>query len=435
MSICYKTLFEVRVLHEYYLTEPDGKNVFDHAAAAARAAFLLEHGMNESRNINQDLEFVVPAGAREQYPFVLLPTYAGFKVCIEVIPRKTVSGVTTYWPKFPLTDTTGFPVLLLRRNGNIDSYSNGRLNIPARSAFYFSNEQYAGNKVFPFLSNAVPTEAADAVYEQGELASFGANDLRAFYRDAANNGQWLPIAGGSAVNESDRLLVPLTFLYAVPSQDNVSDLAFNLLAPDGTPVFQDAFTNISTGAVSLRIPPQAVRSVIQQVPAENAAYTLLVTGNGGFSKTHKLLFYDGTGYAGTWALVHIKTRSANADFDLLNSDGSLRVQRQLDGTFDPSHPVFEIPVRSRLTFWRYINAARKPLQDNLHDDYLDLQDGRLVSKTPRPMSYYPFFFLKPDNTSYFLPNPKPGELLQLEDGKFFSNIYVSNIPNLFPLAP
>ena len=42
MSVIYKILFEVKLLHEYYLTRIKGDNIFDGADADARNVFLLE---------------------------------------------------------------------------------------------------------------------------------------------------------------------------------------------------------------------------------------------------------------------------------------------------------------------------------------------------------------------------------------------------------
>jgi len=423
------------VLHEYFLTEPDGKNIFDRNTPAGRNDFLRTLAMSDSRNINQDLEFA-PAAAELSMPykFVLLPSYAGFKVCIEVIPEKSGAGITVFWPRAAITNDTSFPVMLLKRNRNVEAYSNGRLATAMRETLYFSNEAYAGPKTYPFLSNPVPVLNAGVVYEQGELSEHAANDIRAFYQDSTNTTRWLRVSGSCSVNETDRVLVPLQFLYSLRTAGDVSGISVTLTDPRGIQVMQQTFARSSDGVIALTFPANVVQTVAQQVPQPNYTYTLTVTGSGGFSRTHRLLFYDGADYAQAWALVQIKATSSNADFNLLNADGSLRTQRQSNGVMNPSHPVFEIPVRSRITWWRYINASRLPL-NNLHADYLDGSDGKLVSKAPRPMSYHPVFFLKPDNTPYFLPGPKPGEVVLLEDGRLFSNIYVSNVPDLFPLAP
>lgn len=40
MNTVYKILFEMRLLHEFYLTDKEGKNIFDFPAQADRLNFL-----------------------------------------------------------------------------------------------------------------------------------------------------------------------------------------------------------------------------------------------------------------------------------------------------------------------------------------------------------------------------------------------------------
>ena len=49
MSLVYKTLFTINILHEYFLTTPEGKTVFDETTPEARMAFLLNEFSLEIR--------------------------------------------------------------------------------------------------------------------------------------------------------------------------------------------------------------------------------------------------------------------------------------------------------------------------------------------------------------------------------------------------
>jgi hypothetical protein len=78
------------------------------------------------------------------------------------------------------------------------------------SSFYFSNAEFSGAKVFPFLSNTIPVFDPAVAYEQGEFVTHGVNLTRAFYRDSADNIQWLTLNGTGYASENDRLLVQRT---------------------------------------------------------------------------------------------------------------------------------------------------------------------------------------------------------------------------------
>jgi len=186
------------------------------------------------------------------------------------------------------------------------------------------------------------------------------------------------------------------------------------------------------------IPVQAekVLAVPDTPGSPELVYTLEVTGNNGFANTLKLVFYNGEEKtSGIWGLVDINVRSANNNFDLLDGAGLLITRRAPDGTFNPRHPVFEIGVRSKFTFWRYINDQRKDFVSNLHPDQLQLLGGKLVTTVPRPLSFTPVFFKKPDNSPYYLPNPMPHGPTRSEGNKFYSDVYVSKSTDLFPAGP
>ena len=90
-------------------------------------------------------------------------------------------------------------------------------------------------------------------------------------------------------------------------------------------------------------------------------------------------------------------------------------------------------MKSRLSFWRYINDEKKKLK-NEHSDFLFPQNDNLVSLLPRPLSFTPFLLKKPDNTPYYLPNPLPFEMIKTENGKQYTDIFVAESV-LFPLMP
>lgn len=439
MASCYKTLFEVKIFHEYYLTNPDGETVFDHVLQKDRINFLRDRFTKDETNINAELAYVLPASEQDifkNHRLRLLTNYAGFKVVVEVNTLTLPDGTKTYQPKIPLRNDDCITILLTKKNNAIDGYTNSRMNRQANSFFYFSNEEFLGAKVFPSLSNGIPGFDASFPYEQGELASHGVNDVRAFYKDSTNTIQWLPLVGSSYANESDRLLVPLGFFYSMSLSDNVTTVDFTLKDSSNVVVAEYHFSQPSPiQKVFIAVNGNDVVTVSEASPSAELVYTLDVAGSGGYHKILKLIFYEEKEEANVWAMVHIKPKTINSNFDLLDATGSLITKRKPDGTFNPLHPVFEIRVKSRITFWRYINEEGNNFQQNLHADQLELNVGKLVSKKPRSLSFSPVFYKKLDNSAYYLPNPKPYTLLRSESGQLYSDVYVSESKDLFPLGP
>lgn len=440
MAICYKTLFEVKIFHEYYLTDPDGKNVFDLAAQQDRINFLFERFADGKSNINEELLWHIPLSVQKtfkDYHLRLVPSYAGCKVAIEVIPQVLADGTTTYTPRVALPTSLSFPLLLQKKNNYVDAYTNGRMDRSLHSSFLFSNTEFAGPKTFPFLSNSIPTFNPSASYEQGEIVSHGVNITRAFYRDSLDNIQWLTLNGSGYASENDRLLVPLRFFYSFQPGDNVTTADFILKDTNGNVVSQLHFSNTEP-LRKIFIPIQAdkVLTVPEKPVSPEVVYTLEVNGSNGYSDILKLVFYsfDDTP-SSIWAMININVKSSNVNFDLLDGAGLLITRKAADGKFNPLHPVFEIGVRSRFTFWRYINDKQKAFLNNLHPDQLQLLGGKLVTNTPRPLSFTPVFFKKPDNSPYYLPNPKPHGPTRSEGSRLYSDVYVSQSTDLFPAGP
>ena len=92
MSIVYKILCEVKLMHEYYLTGSNGETIFDEALQQDRILFLQEQFINDIRSVNQDIEFVVPEMLQEMYKnyhLRIVPSYSGFKLADRYVRKKT----------------------------------------------------------------------------------------------------------------------------------------------------------------------------------------------------------------------------------------------------------------------------------------------------------------------------------------------------------
>jgi hypothetical protein len=440
MALIYKTLFEVKILHEFYMTDADGGTVFNLPSQQQRLTFLRNRFAADQENIQNDLYFDIPPDFKDifsNYRFKLLPTYAGFRVVVEVNQTIAGDGTRSYHPKFPLPASLSIPVMIKKKSNRIDLYSFKQSRKNFQAVPYFTNEHVGGIRSYPFLSNPVPAFNAATLYEQGEIASFGFNDVRAFYRDNGGVVQWNPITGTGYTTPADDVVVPFSFYYTFGVSDNVSVCDFILTDKDGTMVETLTFSGTDPlGKISLRWDPARYHSIPSSTASVGNVYNLQVAGNNGYNKSFKLIFFnDEEALRDCWGLVQLNFHVTNNTLDLLDGAQQLITRRKPDGTFDPLHPVFEIHQRSKFAFWRYINDRNLPLQNGLHPDFLLSTAGILTTKIPRSLSYRSTLFKKPDNTPYYLPNPEPFEVLQEEAGKLYSNIYVSESQDLFPLGP
>ena len=120
-------------------------------------------------------------------------------------------------------------------------------------------------------------------------------------------------------------------------------------------------------------------------------------------------------------------------FNLFANDGFLIRRRDALGTWTPA-PVFEIPVKSRLAYWRFINNQGKEM--NISPalvPYVDKENKVLVTKRPRSLAK-DFFLLRKQGSSdtIYVPNPTDTRLIPESGKRFFVNIKVAR-SELFPV--
>jgi hypothetical protein len=136
--------------------------------------------------------------------------------------------------------------------------------------------------------------------------------------------------------------------------------------------------------------------------------------------------------ANPWAVVNIRTTVTDTAFNLFASDGFLIRRVGGTGVWTPA-PVFEIPVKSRLAYWRFISNRGKELNvAPVLTDYVDKEGKVLVTKKPRIVAKHWFLLHKeapPGNI--YVPNPEfPGIKLE-NDRRLFFEIRVPQ-SELFP---
>jgi hypothetical protein len=440
MTTIYKILFEVQVLHEFYLTNQDNTTIFE-GTAAARQLFLNDRFIKNARSISSDLRYVVPPSMQSvfsQYRLKLLAGYSGFKIAIEVIPVILGGNIRAYKPVKELPGDLDIQVLLLRKDYMIDIYTNRRLQINLKRAGYFSNDDLPGAKTFPFLSNPVAAFDAAAVYEQGELSSFGVNDTRAFFVDNGGTDQFLPVTAGSYYNEADNLLTPPAIHYTFNTANIVTQASFTL--KDSTNATVQTIQAGNGGnrlySTSLQFDVTKLKTTAGNTIDNTLLYTLDVNADGGFSNSHTLLFIKEPAIdpKEVWGMVNIKPAPANAAFNIIDATGFLITRRNDANVVTVPPPIFEIWVKSRLSFWRYTNMDGGVLKTGTHPDLLFFNNGQLVSDSPRSHSYYPTLFKKADSSLHYLPNPKAYEPVRVEGNRLYTEIPVP-ASEMFPLGP
>jgi len=245
MSFIYKTLFTINILHEYFLTNPEGKTVFDEITPGGRMQFLLNEFSLGHVSVSNELDFMFPESMQsdyENYGLKILPAYSGCRVAIRVKQIVQNDGSTVYEPQSALPSSMPIYLLVDKRNNTIDRFS----NTPVQPAFpgiqFFSNSNPGNDKIFPSLTAKVEDFDGARVYEQGELASFGANDIRQFI--PGNPSPVWQTVNGSYASSSDKILTPLRYNFSIRNNSPVSQVEYQLLDSTAQEIFKKTISNI-----------------------------------------------------------------------------------------------------------------------------------------------------------------------------------------------
>lgn len=438
MALIYKTLFEVKLMHEYYLTAEDGQTVFSLNNQGDRIDFLLQMFSAGRPSVNEDLTFEFAEEMKRIYDgfsLKLLMSYSGFKIACRVNQKILPDGTLVYTPFIPLPDDFNLLIRIVKKSPRLASYTLSDVGSPVAFNYLFSNENILSANVFPFLTSNISAFDATHNYTQGEIASYGINDIRQYYKDAGGD-QWQSIPGRTYVNENDRLLAPLRFYYTFGNTANITNAVFDLKDKDGAVLKTITVNNTDfINKTPLDFSDLTGRVLLpDNFDFEDAIFTLEVHGSNGFSKTHRLVFNNTLFSAENWGLITMKSRVTNPLFNLLANDGYLFKRRLPNGAWNPS-PVFEIPVKSRFPFFRFIND--KGLELKLIpalSDYLLKEDKILLSKRPRSVAKNYFLLQKQgsSNTKY-VPNPLIYDLKKDAKERLCFDVIVPE-SELFPIA-
>lgn len=438
MSLVYKTLFEVKLMHEYYLTDADGKTVFQLANQVDRINFLLNQFSTDRPSVNEDIEFTFPKAMESKFGncyLKLLPTYSGFKVAVRVNQQFLGDGTLVYEPFVTLPDDLNIYIQIEKKSGAFDSYTHSGVFNPVASTYIFSNEDISGAKTFPFITSAISAFDASRPYTQGDVASYGANDIRQYYKDTVGD-QWEAIPGSAFANENDRLLLPLRFYYSFPNLSNITNAVFVLKDKNDNPVKTITVNSadfLSKTLLDFSDVTDEI-SLPETFQYPDVIFTLEVNGSNGYFTSHSLIFNDLLYSRDTWGLVIVKNKVTEPSFNLLASDGFLIKRKLSTGDWNEA-PIFEIPIKSRFPFFRFINEKGKELNiASSLTDYLFKEGTFLLSKRPRSISESYFKLQKEGSTdTAYVPNPLNYDLKKDNKDRLCLDIMVPE-SDLFPVA-
>ncbi len=400
LSIIYKSLFEVKIRHHYFLNK--GEQGWD--------------SMSQDDKDSQEAKFDV----REILDFI--PTSDCIKAlnAHNCIFKKTSSGIiigikatadTVNAGKFksfvPLDDNQSFRFLVKLKDYNFLNYSALSLQSSRDKLFVLNNSLTNASNIFPALSTIPPVFVNGTTYMPGDMLSDNAaNQTKLFTalvkttENPVGSDDWLTEAAApttplSYVNVNDSYPVANGFLtYTMTEKDSypiatIKDARGFTITPK-MEVLQGDFMSLQ---VDLLKYPEGIYTI--HIDSDNPAYHDDVT------------FYLLQSSDTPFALIEIKVKSKQTAFNLTSQEDLLS-------------PVFEIRFRNRRTHWRYLGKI-------FHTPY--------VPDNPLPLTRYGNIeIMKPpepeDTKTIMLPNPsvsliKAEALTNDDETKYYSEIHIN----------
>lgn len=438
----YRRLFEVRLLHEYYLLSKSNLTYFD-LSDQDRLTVLQERLLMNQYLLRKDLRIeptestkTTLAGLRWHF----VPTATGFTVAASTKDVPVGNNLVTKPAIEPLPQTSLY--FIVRRNSPLFlNYTALPLLKPALPAiYYFSNRPIAvHNASFRSMSVPVPPFAAGDGYEMGELANHGP-DIKEYTAHTDPAKQWRTVGNGQGLgyaHAGDRIALPKRFVYPLSKSQNILQADFTLKNSSG-----DILKTISVQSAK---PLERVVLDFSAIPNPNdpaktmappdGVYQLDV--NAGPVQETRALFLTDAYVGSAFAIIHINFGETDADYRILGPDNAFRTIPDPNG--NPIPPLFEVRLRSRITYWRYVPIFRgeqfKPGGPYL--DYVQQEGNSVTTLLPQPMSYLPIG-VRPENNANPVepkfPQPMPTPIKPKPPDQLYSEYSTRHITGVIDLV-
>lgn len=428
-NLNYRILFEVKILHDFYLSQPNGGSYF-HLPANTQKDVLDHLIAIDSYDVRKDLRFVpteLTNKLLKNHQMVLIPTQTGFFVGGHIDKSLNDADEEVFHLSIPFSTPTRWEFTILPDNLNYRSFTNVSLKSALTSIFLFSNQNGDDSKIMPSLAQPVRDFENGKTYQMGNLAIISGNLNQAIKRTSVDNDGWVILpADHRWVNESDRVLLPMSFHYLV-SQDGINEIGVKLKNTDDTLILDFDTSNeeikrsfTTSGAIKDII---IDFNLFPEQSIDVGHYVLEITENAADTFSYNVYLDDELYMPNAIGGIVIHSHDEGTNSAVLDDTG------QLIRTND-SHPIFEIRFKNRVSYWRYRSRQKVGLKaENDAITFLDEIDNDLQTKLPVSLQQLPLQF-EDGATKVFLPNPDASMVKQDGEGRLYTDIFISEVEGL-----
>ncbi|MBW8333746.1 MAG: hypothetical protein K0M40_17110 [Prolixibacteraceae bacterium] len=398
--LLYKSLFEVNILHHFFLNK--GEQEWDKMSQEDKDRMESKYDIREIFDITPTQE---STKALSSHNCIFKKTATGILVGVKAKPDELNPGKFNSF--VPLADDLTFRFLVKLKDLDFMNYTALPLQGTRDKIFVFSNSLNITSNTFPSLSAIPPVFKPANTYMPGDMLSDNTNNPTKLFTALVKTGN-NPTLSADWLTENGNITTPLSYVNVNDSYSVANGFfTYTMKVKDAKPIAtmknSSGFTvtpkmevlpgNFYTLQIDLLKFPQGIYSI--HIDSDNPTYHDDVT------------FYLLQGSETPFALIEIKVKSKQPAYDLFNEDDLLS-------------PTFEIRFRNRRTHWRYLGK---------------LFDAPYVLENPLPLTRYGNIeIMKPpepeDTKTIMLPNPsvssiKAEALINTEEKKFYSEIHIN----------
>ncbi len=395
-SIIYKTLFEVKILHHYFLNK--GLLLWDKMTNQEE-----KDEIESNYDIRGVLEIKPSSDCKkilDNYNCIFRRTSFGISICIKA--KTNNKQPIRFTPLKPLDKDLTFRFLIRLNDLNFMNYTALPLKNNKGKMFVFKNYTVSTSINFPSLNSIPPVYEPEKEYMPGDIlfnqATTPPELLTALVKTTKNTfieKEWLKETYSNYANVNDRFpVVSGFFLYKMKEANTYPIATINTFSGNTIePKMEILPGDFYTLQVDMRnFPP--------------GFYSINIV-NDSFSYSDDITFYLLRQNEIPLGLIEIKVKSDQAVYDLTNLD-YLR------------SPTYELRFRNRLTHWRYVGQ-----------DF----DDNSVTENPLPLTRLGLIKtvkVKDKHGNYVedLPNPsvtmiRAEALTETSKKRFISEIYIN----------
>ncbi|WP_103069631.1 hypothetical protein [Aquimarina sediminis] len=437
MSREFKRLFEVRILHDYYLTEVDGTSFFKHNEEE-KEEILLKKTERSIYDISE--QFIIQPLENtkvkmNEYNMVISKTSLGFIIGVEV-KTEDIVGARAYRPKLSIPEDVKLRFSIRPKIPFFKTITALSFKSSFPSIYYFTNKEKlelneATAPVYQSLqlTNELQEHQNGMQYEMGALIDFGGTLREAILQtDGSDPSHWEDIENRRFVSDADRILLPHNFLYSLKQEDAVTEIVFVLEDESSTEI--KTITKSSSGnpieTISVNFSKEDETDV-NSSDISSGMYNLKITTNGGPEIVYSIYLNDELYDKNQLGIIDIRFDELDSPYSLLDADGYIKTRIAIPGDIKIPHPVYEIRFKNRKTYWRYHSDTvftAGEITDT--DEYLvpeTITNKKLVSIVPKALTEAPVPFIT-TGTTLILPQPKPSSL-RVDKRKMYSEVFIN----------